>query len=579
VNGLPSGETINISVSGNGEVLQYNYFKAGSTYPSAKPNITQAEAVQKLNDNLHMSLQYVSVSNRGTKGSEWFLGWIPQPDFFQVLDAQTGSLLNANGDLLPIDGPKKLDVPSKEKRFASITGTGDKGLLTAEQAAAAVEQAFAIPEGRKLNYSYLNTYYANSRKIWSLGWTDDNLTRAIVDASTGQVYDFSEDEKMKPYDITAKDAKVPVKNPISASAASEKADVLINILYPNAAAELKRISPDPFAPPSKVKTLYSYNYQRYYNGLPVAGENTRLTLDEEGNPVSYSSSRSPSLEEAVKNLSASHVKLTEDAAKTAVLAATEIRLQYRSFGGYYTYDGYKEPVIQLLYQRAFKDETRIATILDAVSGEWRQQYVGPQAMKQQPPVMPKDIQGHWAQKALETMIQYGILKPDDAGKLNPNTAVSLGDWMNMMSQASNPYYTDQYASRDEENTSNSLGLDVKSPYYAAIQLFLQHKWIDPAQTAKLHPEQILTREQLAASVIRILHYDKLAARLKGKLPLNFQDKDLITEQNSVAIAVDLGIFGGEGNFDPQGAVTKAQAATVLMKLVELQGKLDYTIGN
>lgn len=40
----------------------------------------------------------------------------------------------------------------------------------------------------------------------------------------------------------------------------------------------------------------------------------------------------------------------------------------------------------------------------------------------------------------------------------------------------------------------------------------------------------------------------------------------------------LGLLEGEnGKFNPQQIVTKAQAAIVIMKMVELQGKLDQPI--
>lgn len=47
----------------------------------------------------------------------------------------------------------------------------------------------------------------------------------------------------------------------------------------------------------------------------------------------------------------------------------------------------------------------------------------------------------------------------------------------------------------------------------------------------------------------------------------------------MAVAVKLGLLQGEnGKFNPADLVTKAEAATVLIKLVELQGKTDQPIG-
>ena len=58
----------------------------------------------------------------------------------------------------------------------------------------------------------------------------------------------------------------------------------------------------------------------------------------------------------------------------------------------------------------------------------------------------------------------------------------------------------------------------------------------------------------------------------------FSDSSSISNKGAVALVVKLGLLKDEnGKFNPQQNVTKALAASVIMKLVELQGKIDQPI--
>lgn len=100
------------------------------------------------------------------------------------------------------------------------------------------------------------------------------------------------------------------------------------------------------------------------------------------------------------------------------------------------------------------------------------------------------------------------------------------------------------------------------------------------QRAALQPESKLSREQLAVLLASFLKYDKLSAFLgNDSVITGFSDNAAIQDKGAVALAVKLGLLQGEnGKFNPQQIVTKAQAANVIMKLVELQGRTDQVIG-
>ncbi|MNJ68925.1 Endo-1,4-beta-xylanase A precursor [compost metagenome] len=68
--------------------------------------------------------------------------------------------------------------------------------------------------------------------------------------------------------------------------------------------------------------------------------------------------------------------------------------------------------------------------------------------------------------------------------------------------------------------------------------------------------------------------------LKQDASLNqFSDASSIQNPGAVALCVKLGLLQGQnGKFNPQGTVTRAEVATILMNLVKLQGQTDQAIG-
>ncbi|MNF02916.1 hypothetical protein D3C80_2021380 [compost metagenome] len=76
-----------------------------------------------------------------------------------------------------------------------------------------------------------------------------------------------------------------------------------------------------------------------------------------------------------------------------------------------------------------------------------------------------------------------------------------------------------------------------------------------------------------------MNYDKLTSYLSQDASLNqFSDVASIQNRGAVALCIKLGLLQGQnGQFNPKGYVTKADAATIIMSLVKLQGKIDQVI--
>ncbi|TJY41106.1 hypothetical protein E5161_15525 [Cohnella pontilimi] len=589
VNGIKSSsEVVYVSMDGNGQVVSYHRNKFAGAYPPAAPKLSMDQARQKYFDAADLMLQYIPVYDSNSRDKTWFLGWAPPLLTEMSVDAETGEILNGFGEAIQPKEVKYLDIPAAGSVFAPAKGTGAGSLLTADEAAAAVQKVLRIPENRSLSSSILdrNEYGMSgtaNRKIWRLQWSEQmkspspypKQTTASVDAQTGQLLEFTIDGFRPIWQESQDEDQDKVQATINKEQAKAKAMQLINELYPDARLELLLVDPDPSAIYKEPKDSITFVFQRYYDGKPVVDDSVRLTLDASGQLIGYNVTRSGGLEKSAATLTA---RVSKDKAAELYRDQTSYVLQYRVYGGFYTEREFVKPKLKLVYIRENKnagDPNRY--VLDASNGQWRTTFTDTASSGEAPMVYPKDIKGHWAQKDLETLVQYQILKLDSDGMLKPDDAITLGDWINMMAYAVNPGYVNSYSYRDSSDASGQFrDVDAKSPYYAASQWFIQNKWLDPVKTPVLKPEQPLTRELLAELLVSIVKYNKLAGYLQQPLP--FKDANQITNKGAVAIAVSLGLFSREADkFYPKHKVTKAQAATVLMNLVRLQGKLDQRI--
>lgn len=226
-----------------------------------------------------------------------------------------------------------------------------------------------------------------------------------------------------------------------------------------------------------------------------------------------------------------------------------------------------------MYSPTPSDISTSSQVLDAVTGKWVTPYeiLGQRVSS----IVPTDIKGHSAEKALSTLVEYGIISPDSEGKLSPDQVITEGEWLSMMVKSVTPYYQNYYSGVEQKAVA---GIEPDNSFYSAVSYAVDSKWIEKDTT--FQPAKELTREQLAVMLSSIVNYSKLATYLAADTSINqFSDAATITNKGVVALVLRLGLMEGEnGAFNPQQKVTKAQAASTLMKLVEIQGKTDSTIG-
>lgn len=564
-NGIPLPNSLFISVNGNGTITTFYRQPSTTNYPDVKPKITLEEANKRYKEHLNLSLQYIPL--RKGNDTSFFLGWKPDNPYDLTIDALSGEYLSPLGKPQKTEDWLYRDVPKTSPAFIQATKS-----ITDEEAAAKVLQIVKIPAGKTLQGKSLEGYRGNQElQVWNLSWRNPNdpfygpegEAFASVDVKTGQILEYRQDRFPRPA------SQGTVEKPtISSEAATQKAMQLINQLFPDASTQLKWTNQEAY---KGLGTAFHFQFSRLFQGKPVNGDFASIGLDSSGNLIEYETNWTNDLQKKVQGLTS---KISDKEAIAKYLAGTEMKLQYVDFNRFASPGEKQENTAKLVYQQGFKDELNSGYVIDARDGQWKSGWYANAGITMTK--APVDIKGNAAEQELETLVQHGILIPDESGQVKPEQTISQGEWLMMMVKAVNPNF-EQGGWGEQEDIPYA---DVKkdSPYYSAVRSAFLWKWIEPGEQ-NLHAEEALTREGLADSLTHILHYNHLAQFMKTNLH-SLKDFDQIKNQGNVEITQFLGLLPSkDGKFDPKGKVTRAQAASVIMKLVRLQGSIDQSISS
>ena len=176
-----------------------------------------------------------------------------------------------------------------------------------------------------------------------------------------------------------------------------------------------------------------------------------------------------------------------------------------------------------------------------------------------------DISGHWAKEHILFTVSRGLFSGTSKTTFSPNTTLTRGMFVTALGRLAgiNPadYQTRKFT-------------DVKAnAYYAPYVNWAASKGIVSGTTSSTFaPDSNITREQMA--VIMKNYADKMGYSIPKTLEaVTFADHAQISSwaKDAVKAMQQAGVLSGKENnrFDPQGNATRAEAATVLHRFVEI----------
>ncbi|MFB9324934.1 S-layer homology domain-containing protein [Paenibacillus aurantiacus] len=184
-----------------------------------------------------------------------------------------------------------------------------------------------------------------------------------------------------------------------------------------------------------------------------------------------------------------------------------------------------------------------------------------------------DIDGHWAEDAIDWMAARLFVSGVTARSFEPNRQVTRAEFAAMLARI--------VGGQPKEGSSSPFeDVQPASWYYDAVRVAYDRKLITGDGSGKFHPDAYVTREQMTAMSWRA--YRQLAEEAADateeeakRLLQPYFDAPAIDgwARSDVASSIKAGLVQGisQTRFEPDRVATRAQAATVLRRLAEKLG--------
>ena len=176
-----------------------------------------------------------------------------------------------------------------------------------------------------------------------------------------------------------------------------------------------------------------------------------------------------------------------------------------------------------------------------------------------------DINGHWAKEHILFTVSRGLFSGTSKTTFSPNTTLTRGMFVTALGRL---------AGINPADYKNGKFTDVKTDaYYAPYVNWAASKGIvNGTGATTFTPDNKITREQMA--VIMKNYADKMGYSIPKTLEaVTFADNAQISSwaKDAVKTMQQAGVLSGKANnlFDPKGNATRAEAATVLHRFVEV----------
>ncbi|OMD37089.1 S-layer homology domain-containing protein, partial [Paenibacillus odorifer] len=170
-----------------------------------------------------------------------------------------------------------------------------------------------------------------------------------------------------------------------------------------------------------------------------------------------------------------------------------------------------------------------------------------------------DIKGHWAASEIIKAAQSGIVNGYVNGMFKPNGVVTREEFVVMLMKALKPQID---AVKLKFTDSVKIGIWAQQAVEQAVQLGIVKGYSD----GSFHPDAEITRTEMAVMIVKAL-----ALKVEDSAVTSFVDDARIPNwaKGQVAALKNLSLVSGKGNneFAPNDKATRAEAVTILMKMI------------
>ena len=525
-NGIPVADDDGwISVSADAKrVVSFSLnYTTGLKFEDSSKLISKEDAQNSFNEKFPMKLRYTTEYKDDKKSAT--LIYSPDSEYNQDISATSGEVITreyrrhrfGGGDMKASESMAAMDMADNGFSEAEIknldTINGLIGLDKAEKIILTSKVINANSAYKLTEHALCRDWYDEDKYTYRLEFKrtsgdEDYWLDAEVDAKSGDILSFY----------------------ISENRGNEKAKLNVKQGYEKAYAALEVLAPSHFGENMDYlldgddkDSSGNYVFFRYVNGIEFADNSVRISVDmASGKIISYRIGY-----DDIEFPSADGVISAEDAGKRL--------FEQVGYDVWYipTYEDDKPAEAPVVYDTDSYDLT-----LDAFSGELKYKRDSEKVGEY------TDIENHYAKDAIEALAKFGIGFADSEFK--PDSNITQADFVTLLNAAFNDYgpiviykgisYNDIYDDAIEDGI-------VKEDEYS--------------------PDADVTRDLAAKMMVRALGFEEVAT-LDGIYVPIFAD----VSADSVGFTSILGAMGvikgdENGNFNPSGTVTRADAAIML----------------
>lgn len=178
-----------------------------------------------------------------------------------------------------------------------------------------------------------------------------------------------------------------------------------------------------------------------------------------------------------------------------------------------------------------------------------------------------DYSGHWAERQIRSFLEKGFARLYKDGSFKPNDPITRADFAAMLNKAFG--FT-------EKDDSNFKDVKTGDAFYNDMAIAKKAGYLVGLPDGTVKPEEYMSRQEYAVIIARLLKLDiKKDIAAAGK----FKDAAQIPDwsRGAIGAVVKAGYMEGspDNRFDPAGAITRAQAVTVLERCYLDNVKVTY----
>lgn len=525
-NGIPVADDDGwISVSADAKrVVSFSLnYTTGLKFEDSSKLISKEDAQNSFNEKFPMKLRYTTEYKDDKKSAT--LIYSPDSEYNQYISATSGEVITreyrrhrfGGGDMKASESMAAMDMADNGFSEAEIknldTINGLIGLDKAEKIILTSKVINANSAYKLMEHALCRDWYDEDKYTYRLEFErtsgdEDYWLDAEVDAKSGDILSFYIRENRG-----NEKAKLNVKQ------GYEKAYAALEVLAPSHFGE----NMDYLLDGDDKDSSGNYVFFRYVNGIEFADNSVRISVDmASGKIISYRIGY-----DDIEFPSADGVISAEDAGKRL--------FEQVGYDVWYipTYEDDKPAQAPVVYDTDSYDLT-----LDAFSGELKYKRDSEKVGEY------TDIENHYAKNAIEALAKFGIGFADSEFK--PDSNITQADFVTLLNAAFNDYGPIViYKGISYENIYDDAIADgiVKEDEYS--------------------PDADVTRDLAAKMMVRALGFEEVAT-LNGIYVPIFAD----VSADSVGFTSILGAMGvikgdENGNFNPSGTVTRADAAIML----------------